>query len=98
MLSHQFLVNGPYSKGAWVPPADLARKIINAAEEHDEAYLIALDEPDIILYANDDDEGYRLTLGVAHDGDQPEIPTWAEWLDRQGIDPNDVDAVAEHAI
>ena len=97
----QFVVNG----SAWLLPDELAAKIVRFMDEQKKPYqkkrpyLLEFEKPDVIIYANFEGGEWKLTLGVSEEDDTiPDAPTWGEWLEDQGIDANDPEAVLEHAI
>ncbi len=93
----QFLINGLRAAGAWLLAPRLARQIEHLAGEHGVPYLVEVDRPELVIYANDSIDGYQLTLGVPFEEDVPAVLTWREWADIKDVDPADTKAILECA-
>lgn len=93
----QFLINGLLAAGAWLLAPRLARQIEHFAGEHGTPYLVDVDRPELVIYANDSIEGYHLTLGVPLEDDIPALLTWEDWAEIKGIDSADTKAILECA-
>ena len=81
----EFVVSGGAGLGAWLVGARVVGQILRLARERREPYLITVQDPVHILYANRLRSGYVFTLDCPYAEIRPPKLTWRDWLERKGV-------------
>jgi hypothetical protein len=84
--------------GAWLVGADVAQRIVRLGREQRRPYLVEVERPDVLLWANEYSSGFSLTLGVPEGESTLEELTWEDWFGIRGVDYRDRKEVREHLI
>ncbi len=99
LTRRQFILEAGAALGAWLVGAEAAQRIIHLGREQRRPYLVEVEHPEAVLWANRDGDEYRLTLAVPESvGYEFEHITWEDWFRIRGVNYHDAKQLREHLV
>ncbi len=99
LTRRKFIIEAGAIVGGWLVGTEAAQRIVHLGREKRKPYLVDVEHPDALLWANGDGTEYRLTLGVREgEGYEVEEITWDDWFQFRGVDYYNRKELREHLI